>query len=344
MKKVCYFTLYGREGASSKYRSYLFEKDLASKCEIKWFSFWNDTYVKKYMNNKKKYALKISIMYFFNLIKRYIQMLLIASRCDVVFFQKACIPKSKINLIKFLRICKCRIIFDVDDAIYLDKKDTSSYISGLCDLVIVGNSTLQEYYINYCDQVIVLPTVDDTRKYEEFYSNTYNSKVIGWIGSSSTIENLDIVIDAINELIEKNSNISFTYISDSPKEYLKKIKNSHFVKWDAETYLEEISKFTIGIMPLKINEYNSGKCGFKLVQYLNMKKPVIATDIGVNSEIVESCGILIDNSVTEWIDSFNRLLNNERIYYECISNIEKNFFGKYHYNIVLEKIYDVIGI
>ena len=48
-KKLCVFTLYSEKGASSQYRTYIFKKELEKLYDVRWYSFWNDNYVTKYM-------------------------------------------------------------------------------------------------------------------------------------------------------------------------------------------------------------------------------------------------------------------------------------------------------
>ena len=48
-------------------------------------------------------------------------------------------------------------------------------------------------------------------------------------------------------------------------------------------------------MPLIDNEFNKCKCGFKIIQYFNLHKPVVASGVGVNSVIVGDCGGIADS-------------------------------------------------
>lgn len=341
MKKLCVFTLYPELGASSMYRIFLYKDGLQSKFNVKWFPFWNEAYVKKYMYNKKRYFFLIAFFYLIALVKRLYQLLFIASKSDVCFFQKACIPKFCYNNLPSLKKKGIRIIFDVDDAIYLEKRDFSNKIAELSDVVVCGNESLCRYYKTYNKNVMILPTVECTYLYQQYWKNTYENKTIGWIGSLSTIDNLDLIVKPINNIIEKYPKVNFLIISNSTLDYDKKIKNCRFVEWNRNSYMSELSNITIGIMPLKNNEGNRGKCGFKLIQYLNMKKPVVGSNVGVNSKIIGNCGFSVE-SENEWENALEMLLFNSKEYSKCMNNIEKEFFPNYSYESVLKKLINVI--
>lgn len=342
MKKLMIFTLYSEKGASSQYRAYIFREELEKNFDAKWFYFWDEKYVTKYMHNKRKYILPILFKYIISAIKRIYQLIFIASKADVVFLQKASIPKCKYVFLKHLKKKNIKIVFDVDDAVYTLKRDNSNLIATLSDTVICGNKTLYKHYSQFNDKCIVLPTVENTFKYESYWSETFNNKIIGWIGSKTTINNLDIVIDSINNIIERHPEVSVAIISNTALDYTTKIKNSYLVKWDSKTYIEELSKFTIGIMPLKFNEFNKGKCGFKLIQYLNMRKPVIGSDVGVNSEIIVGNG-LIANTSDEWENAFDKLLFDESFYYSCVKHIDDVFFNKYHFQLITNELIKILN-
>lgn len=346
MNKICIFTLYDTKGASSKYRIIQFVEPLSKEFDVFFSPFWNNEYATKYMHNKRKYFIPITFFYLKGAIKRLFQLLCIAPKADIVFFQKTCIPKSKINLIKGLRKKGIKIVFDIDDAVYIYDNDCSKKIASLSDLVICGNETLWDYYSKYCSNSIIIPTVENTLLFERYYQDTFTNKKIGWIGNQTTIANLEIVVEAINTVISHHPEVSFDIISNTALDYPDRIKNCRLIQWSENDYFKYLADFSIGIMPLADNEFNRGKCGFKLVQYLNMKKPVVASDIGVNRDIVGESGLLA-NTVTEWIESLEVLLFDRSLYNKCIRNIEDEFLNRYHFssavNMLVSSLKDLLN-
>lgn len=342
MKKLCIFTLYSEKGASSQYRIYIFKEELEKNFDVQWFHFWNDYYVTKYMHNKKKYIFQIALQYLYATIKRWYQITFIAPKSDVVFFQKSIIPKMKRTFLKKLKKKHIRIIFDVDDAIYLNPRDNSNEIARNANVVICGNGTLKKHYEQFNNNCIVLPTIENTLKYQPYWQDTFTKKNIGWIGSKTTIKNLELIVEPINHIVEKHPEVNFYIISNDALDYTQRIKNSTLIIWDKDKYISDLSKITVGIMPLEDNIYNQGKCGFKLVQYLNMKKPVVASNVGVNSSIVDKRGI-IANTKEEWEQALEKLLYDKDVYEKCVNNIEDEFFDTYHYGNVSKKLIKILN-
>lgn len=342
MKKIVVLTLYSEKGASSQYRIFLFRKKINEKFEAKWSSFWNDDYVTKYMHSKKKYLMHIFLQYIFNMVRRIYILLFIVPKADVVFIQKAVIPKCRFLFLKRAKKRGVRIIFDIDDAVYVNSCDYSNEIASLADVVICGNELLKKHFIKYNDNVKIIPTVENTSMYKKYWRNTFSNKIVTWIGSETTIKNLELVVKPLNRVIERHPEVKFYIISNSALDYTKKIRNSVFIPWNRDTYISYIAESTIGIMPLFDNSFNRGKCGFKLIQYLNAKKPVIGSDVGGNYAIINGNGF-IANSENEWEKYIEELLYDYDIYERCYDSIEHNFLKIYDYDLVCERIMKVIS-
>lgn len=327
--KLCIFTLYDTRGASSRFRIYQYKEKFDKYYDTKIFSFWTNKYNDYYINNKKKYWLRITLLYIIQTVRRSLQIMFFAAKSDIVIFQKAVIPKNPINFISYLKKCGTKVVFDVDDAIYLETGDYSKQFASKMDLILVGNEELLKFYLNFNAKVYQVPTVENSNIFKQYINDTFSNKCIGWLGSLRTINNLDIVIDVVNEIVEKHPEVTFKFIADGPDIYKRNIKNSIFVKWD-ENYLKNIKDFTIGIMPLKKSTYNVGKCGFKLIQYLNLEIPVLASDVGGNANIVSDYGVVC-NTAKDWKEAIERLLFDRKEYDKCVKNIQSTFYERFGY-------------
>ena len=75
--------------------------------------------------------------------------------------------------------------------------------------------------------------------------------------------------------------------------------------------VETISKFDVGIMPLENNDFNKGKCGFKLIQYMSCGIPTISTPLEANIKINKNNGNLFATTEEEWLIAFEKILLNK---------------------------------
>jgi glycosyltransferase involved in cell wall biosynthesis len=93
--------------------------------------------------------------------------------------------------------------------------------------------------------------------------------------------------------------------------------NIKLIPWTLETELYELSKFDIGLMPLTNGEKEKGKCGFKIIQYMAMGIPSVASNVGENVHIVTESvdGFLCSNSI-DWINKLSILLDNADVRYQ----------------------------
>jgi glycosyltransferase involved in cell wall biosynthesis len=109
---------------------------------------------------------------------------------------------------------------------------------------------------------------------------------IGWIGSKTNLKNLHILTSPLMEM-KKDLDFSLRYICDSRDRSLEEA-GWEYVQWSSDSEVETLSCLDIGVMPLEDNDYNRGKCGFKIVQYMAMGIPPVASPVGVNEAIINN--------------------------------------------------------
>lgn len=340
-KKLLFLLQYDDLGSSSKYRVLIYKGLFDNDYQTSYSHFWSNRYVSKYMKNKKKYVAQIVFSYLLNFLKRLFIMLFIAKRYDIVFIQRCVFPGVRPFGLKRIKKAGKSIFFDIDDSLHLNSKYFSNKIASLSNVVLTGSQELFNHYKEYNSNVVLIPTIDNDNSYLPFVKNTFKNKCIGWIGSHSTIANLKTISNQLNRFFEKHPDSYLKVISDSSGGLEEFITNFVFSKWDKNTYIDEMSEFSVGIMPLENNEFNKGKCGFKLIQYLDLKKPVVASDVGGNSEIVNNYGFVCRNN-DDWFIMLEDLLYNEQTYNNCVANIKNDFLSKYGFFNTYKRIVSLI--
>src|SRR5690606_38181686 len=81
------------------------------------------------------------------------------------------------------------------------------------------------------------------------------------------------------------------------------------VEWSEEKEVGEIQKLDIGIMPLTDNNWEKGKCGYKLIQYMACGLPVLASPVGVNQELIcPGINGYLPNYDKEWEECMGQLI------------------------------------
>jgi len=191
-----------------------------------------------------------------------------------------------------------KIIFDFDDAIWLPNTSRENFFVGwvkafwkvryICKWaykVVGGNDYLCAFARKYNNNVVRIPTTVDTfNQHNKLKEQNTNKIALGWTGSHSTMKFLDDIVPVLKNL-ENKFNYEFIVISNKAPEF--QLKDLRFIPWNEETEVKDLLEMNIGVMPLENDAWGEGKCGFKLIQYLSLGIPAVASPVGVNQIIVE---------------------------------------------------------
>jgi len=242
------------------------------------------------------------------------RLFLLALQSDVLFIQKRTLPIWVLNLLVHLNP---RIIYDFDDAIFLQPahKDCLDEMLKRAKVVIAGNEYLASYARKYQSPVVVIPTVVDTDRYKPAVSASRSGGeriVLGWIGSDPNADGLELLLPVFQWLERRYGSGLLVRMIAGKNWRANPSVPIEYVPWRLETSLSELQRLDIGLAPLKDTEWNRGKCGLKLIQYMAVGIPAVASPVGVQSQIVEHnrSGFLA-SSLEDWRSALVSLIEDK---------------------------------
>lgn len=235
---------------------------------------------------------------------------------DVLFVQKRALPGWVLGP---LRLAHRRIVYDLDDAVYLRPALRAGVDRMLrtASVVIAGNKVLGAYASQLSARVVVVPTVVDTQLYAPPLSGRHpgdDRVIVGWTGTDPNrgdFARMRPVLDWLGT--QYGEHVALRTMGRRGLEMETRVRQE-FVPWSLTSSLAELQQFDIGIMPLQDTEWNRGKCGFKLVEYMAVGAAAVASLVGANREIVRhgETGYLAA-TVEEWCLYLGRLIEDEAL-------------------------------
>lgn len=318
MKKVL-FIIKNKNEASSRFRALAYFNQLQNEFDIDFFyaEYHNDLVPKPLRSIVKRI--------------RYLALLTRVSSYDVIYMQRPMsADSSNSNFFESLIVkINPNLIFDYDDALFIQNKHKITHLISIAKICVCGNKYLYDFSKKYNPSSYIIPTVVDTDKFTPKARYSGDKITIGWTGTSGNYQFFtDKTIDEISAVLKTNPNVKFLFICDHkpgkrfdfPYEY---------IRWNEETEVEDLQNIDIGLMPLIDSSWSKGKCGFKLIQYGAIGIPSIASDVGVNSNIIlnNESGILIKDN--NWTRPLTLLINDaslrEKMGKKARQHIQKHY-------------------
>ena len=228
---------------------------------------------------------------------------------DIVFIQRFFVKEY---LLKLLNKRAIPIIYDFDDAIYINERSPEHRLATInmirfASKVIISTNYLQDFCVQNGKIPEVINTPVETDRIRPTVKSPDHLLTIGWIGSPWTSGFLEIVEKPLQRLAKK---YTFCFLTIGAKQDYTIVGINHVARpWSYEKENEDIGNMDIGIMPLPDTDYAGMKGGYKLILYMSAGIACVASPVGINQMIIEpgENGFLASNE-EEWYEKLEILI------------------------------------
>jgi glycosyltransferase involved in cell wall biosynthesis len=210
-------------------------------------------------------------------------------------------------------------IFDLDDAIWLSRQQQTGDAPGrsrfremkvrsMCrrsTLVVAGNRFIANFVKPASRRVEIVPTsVDSPYPPPEVERD---QAVVVWIGLPGNLIYLEPLRSTFAGLARAVPGFRLRIVSSAVPDWPD--VPVEFVPWSTNVENHALRSAAVGIMPLPDDDFARGKCAFKLLQYMAVGLPTVASPVGMNRDVVNHgvSGFLATNPA-EWSASLRHLL------------------------------------
>ena len=157
----------------------------------------------------------------------------------------------------------------------------------------------------------------DIRRYPVIDRSERQNLVIGFSGGPNNFEALLSLETPLIEVLRRYPQCRLQIVSGFAPRFKSASLSFDFKPWlhddpfsRFELGVEEMLEFDIALAPLQHSDYARGKDSAKLRQYMALGLPVVASDFGVNADVIKQ-GItgLLAKGESDWVESLVRLID-----------------------------------
>lgn len=238
---------------------------------------------------------------------------------DIVFIDREIFDNATTDFEQRFKRCCGKLVLDLDDAVFLRHPQKFDRLLNMADLVVCGNRFLVEKVQPDNGSTLLIPTCVDMVDYEiqNAVSGGCPAPVVGWMGTTGNLKYIEVVAEALRTVardIDFEFRVVVPDMSPLSDINLDGVNVVH-EPWQPQNEVKQIQSFDIGLMPLfPDQEWDTYKCGLKLIQYLAVGVPGIAAPVGVNVAIIdENRNGFVAQETTEWCHALRTLLQDSRL-------------------------------
>lgn len=347
MPKVIALVKYDRKGASSRVRFWNLVAPLAERgWDIEFIPLLNAEILDRYYRVGKHNYINIAGCY----LKR-LQLIYRQSAPDLWWIEKEILHGMPLLVEQVLAPFVRRAVVDYDDAVFLNYRDGrlgalgryakfASYAQKAAH-VTVGSGYLRKRMQEWGgNRITTIPSTVHVSNYSVHVHAGKEVVVIGWIGTPVTVAFLDTLKQVLPVLAQRVKFVLHVVGAEWNCPGVDVVCHA----WSEENETKLVSSFDVGIMPLIAGEWEEGKCGYKLIQYMAAGVVPVGERVGENSVILDEgeTGFLA-GCPDEWLTKLERVCRDSQLRAKIGAHARQKALRYYDVSCAAEQVHEVFS-
>jgi L-malate glycosyltransferase len=280
---------------------------------------------------------------------------------DLVYCFMYATPLGPAFMERMVRLFAKKLVFDIEDNVLigqpLARKDNPNWLISLlrgraksqvlirtADHVVTSSPSLNERCLEINRRracTYISSSLDSDRFIPAAMREKRGSVTIGWTGTFSSRPYLDLLRPVFQKLARKRR---FRLRVIGNFDYELPGVDLEVIRWTAEREVADLQSIDIGVYPLPVDEWISGKSGLKAIQYMMMGLPCVATDVGTTPLIISDGenGLLVRTD-EQWLEALERLIDEPELRRRLGEQARRDAVSKYSTAVIAERYRRVLG-
>ena len=243
------------------------------------------------------------------------------------------------------------ILFDFDDSLFLQYPGIFELMAARSSMNIASTHFLMSYAAKFNSDTRIVCTAVDTDLWTPS-SSSGQGVTIGWHGTATMQFSYLRLLAPILKRLASKYDLTFRLLgtlgSKTIQDYFTSIQglrcefgpSSWLPYWKIPALMRGVD---IGVSPLIDSRWSRGKCQMKLLEYMAMGMPVVASRVGESRYLVRS-GVngFLAQTEDEWIEALSALIEDDKMRVHMGKTSRKVAEEKHSIAVTASKVRDAI--
>lgn len=292
---------------------------------------------------------------------RRVRDLLRISRFDLVYVFMWVTPVGTSIMERLTRALARKLIYDIEDNVLvgqgLSRKEHPNPLVSLlkgvgkarflvraADHVITSSPFLNDTCLemNSAGACTYISSSVDTGRFVPANRHEGSESVtIGWTGTHSTRIYLDL-LRPVFQALAKSRRFKLRVIGNF--DYALPGVELEVIRWTPEREVDDLQGIDIGVYPLPVDDWVTGKSGLKAIQYMAIGLPCVATNVATTPLIIRDRenGMLV-RTEGEWLEALTELIDDAALRRRLGENARRDAVAKYSTKAVAAEYRQVLA-